>query len=313
MNQINEDTSQTTHSEPEQWHERGELVELLGYSLFVIDESPDQNAIDSALELPTIILLHGFPTSSWDWQPMWHLLAKDFRLIAVDMLGFGFSDKPSKHKYSIHGQADLIEALVKAKQLQQFHVLTHDYGDTVGQELLSRQLEGSGAGEWLSCCFLNGGLFPETHRALLTQKLLLSPIGSLLNRFTGYAKFCRNLSSVFGAQSKPSEEQLENFWWLINHNDGKHIFHNLITYIRDRLEHRERWVSAMQQSTIPLGLINGSVDPVSGKHMVARYQELNCRLDYLAELPEIGHYPQVEAPAEVMVHYQNFLQTLPKV
>jgi hypothetical protein len=47
--------------------------------------------------------------------------------------------------------------------------------------------------------------------------------------------------------------------------------------------------------------------------MVARYQELNCRLDYLAELPEIGHYPQVEAPAEVMVHYQNFLQTLPKV
>ena len=313
MNQINEDTSQTTHSEPEQWHERGELVELLGYSLFVIDESPDQNAIDSALELPTIILLHGFPTSSWDWQPIWHLLAKDFRLIAVDMLGFGFSDKPSKHKYSIHGQADLIEALVKAKQLQQFHVLTHDYGDTVGQELLSRQLEGSGAGEWLSCCFLNGGLFPETHRALLTQKLLLSPIGSLLNRFTGYAKFCRNFSSVFGAQSKPSEEQLENFWWLINHNDGKHIFHNLITYIRDRLEHRERWVSAMQQSTIPLGLINGSVDPVSGKHMVARYQELNCRLDYLAELPEIGHYPQVEAPEEVMVHYQNFLQTLPKV
>ena len=83
--------------------------------------------------------------------------------------------------------------------------------------------------------------------------------------------------------------------------------------MRDRLEHRERWVSAMQQSTIPLGLINGSVDPVSGKHMVARYQELNCRLDYLAELPEIGHYPQVEAPAEVMVHYQNFLQTLLKV
>ena len=80
--------------------------------------------------------------------------------------------------------------------------------------------------------------------------------------------------------------------------------------MRDRLEHRERWVSALQKSTIPLGLINGSVDPVSGDHMVARYKELNCRLDYLAELPLIGHYPQVEAPDEVRVHYENFLASL---
>ena len=313
MNRSTENTWQNDESGPEQWRERGELVKLLGHSLFVIDESPHQSAADKPLERPTILLLHGFPTSSWDWQPIWNSLVKDYRLIAVDMLGFGFSDKPNKYKYSIHGQADLVEALVKAKQLKQFHVLTHDYGDTVGQELLARQLEGSGAGEWLSCCFLNGGLFPETHRALLTQKLLLSPIGGLLNRLTGYAKFCRNFSSVFGAKSKPSEEELKNFWWLININNGKHIFHNLITYIRDRLEHRERWVSAMQQSTIPLALINGSVDPVSGKHMVARYQELNCRLDYLAQLPEIGHYPQVEAPAEVAAHYQTFLQQLPEV
>ena len=287
---------------PEQWRERGELLNLLGHSVFLIDEG------DPAL--PTILLIHGFPTSSWDWHPIWNVLLKDYRLIAVDMLGFGFSDKPSKHHYSIHGQADLIEAVVKTKQINSFHVLAHDYGDTVAQELLARQLNNNGAGQWLSCCFLNGGLFSETHRALLTQKLLLSPIGGLLNRLTGYAKFCRNFSSVFGPQSKPSEEELKNFWWLININNGKHVFHNLITYIRDRIEHRERWVSALQQSTIPLSLINGSVDPVSGEHMVARYKELNCRLDYLAELSEIGHYPQVEAPEKVTEHYRHFLQQL---
>ena len=287
---------------PEQWRERGELLNLLGHSVFLIDEG------DPAL--PTILLIHGFPTSSWDWHPIWNVLLKDYRLIAVDMLGFGFSDKPSKHHYSIHGQADLIEAVVKTKQINSFHVLAHDYGDTVAQELLARQLNNNGAGQWLSCCFLNGGLFPETHRALLTQKLLLSPIGGLLNRLTGYAKFCRNFSSVFGPQSKPSEEELKNFWWLININNGKYVFHNLITYIRDRSEHRERWVSALQQSTIPLSLINGSVDPVSGEHMVARYKELNCRLDYLAELSEIGHYPQVEAPEKVTEHYRHFLQQL---
>lgn len=80
--------------------------------------------------------------------------------------------------------------------------------------------------------------------------------------------------------------------------------------MRDRIEHRERWVSALRKSTIPLGLINGSVDPVSGDHMVARYKELNCRLDYLAELPLIGHYPQVEAPSSVLKHYETYLQSL---
>ena len=119
--------------------------------------------------------------------------------------------------------------------------------------------------------------------------------------------FCHNCSSVFGGDTQPSEQDLQNFWWLINFNNGKHLFHNLITYISDRIQHRERWVSALQASSIPLALINGSVDPVSGSHMVARYKELECRLDYCAELPTIGHYPQVEAPQDVLAHYLAFL------
>ena len=287
---------------PKQWQSRGQLKTLLGRSIFVVDEGTET--------LPTIVLLHGFPTASWDWVPIWQALSRNYRLIALDMLGFGLSEKPNHRNYTIHQQADIVEALIKDKQLKKFHVLAHDYGDTVAQELLARQVEGSGEGSWLSCCFLNGGLFPETHRALLTQKLLLSPLGKFVNRLTGFSKFSRNFSSVFGPQSKPTEQELLHFWWLINFNNGKHIFHNLITYMRDRLEHRDRWVNALQKSTAPLGLINGSVDPVSGAHMVARYKELECRLDYLAELPLIGHYPQVEAPAEVIKHYQEYLESL---
>ena len=88
------------------------------------------------------------------------------------------------------------------------------------------------------------------------------------------------------------------------------VAHNLITYMRDRRQYRQRWVTALQQSTLPLALINGSVDPVSGAHMVARYQALQCRLDYLAELPLIGHYPQVEAPDQVIEHYTKYLMAL---
>ncbi|MDG0968486.1 MAG: alpha/beta hydrolase [Porticoccaceae bacterium] len=291
-------------SQVQQWRQRGEILPLLGRSIFVIDEGSH--------DLPVIVLVHGFPTSSWDWYPIWDTLGENYRLIALDMLGFGFSEKPNNRDYSIHGQADIVEALVEVKGLNQFHVLAHDYGDTVAQELLARQTEHSSAGIWLSCCFLNGGLFPETHKALLTQKLLLSPVGKFVNRFTGYSKFRQNFSSVFGRDTKPTEQNLHDFWWLININDGKHLFHNLITYMSDRIKHRDRWVTALQTASMPLALINGSIDPVSGAHMVARYKTLSCRLDYCAELPLIGHYPQVEAPEGVMQHYITFIEDIIK-
>ncbi len=284
----------------EKWRSAGTLIPLCGRNIFVVDEGDKS--------LPVILLIHGFPTSSFDWQGIWDRLRESYRLVTLDMLGFGFSDKPNERTYTIHGQADIFEAAIKALGLTEYHVLAHDYGDTVAQELLARQLEGTGAGQWLSGCFLNGGLFPETHRALLTQKLLLSPLGPLINRFNGFSSFKKNFSHVFGPNTKPSELELEIFWSIINENDGKHLFHNLITYIRDRRQHRERWVEALQQSKVPLALINGSKDPVSGEHMVVRYQQLNCRLDYLGELSEIGHYPQVEAPEPVADHFMTFLQ-----
>lgn len=287
---------------PNDWKPRGHYREINGHQLFVVD---DGNA-----EQETILLIHGFPTSSWDWVPIWPALRERYRVVAMDMLGFGFSDKPSAHRYSIHEQADLVEGLVRSLGLTRFHVLAHDYGDTVAQELLARQNRGEGAGQWQSVCFLNGGLFPETHRALLTQKLLLSPLGALFNKLSNKKKFDAAFSRVFGPDTKPSAQELDDFWSLVTYNNGKHIFHNLITYMKDRKVHRERWVDALRQSCVPVALINGSVDPVSGAHMVARYQELGLPLNWLERLDTIGHYPQVEAPQAVAKSFLGFLDSV---
>lgn len=286
----------------EQWRERGHVTRLMGRKIFCVDSGE--------LDKPVIFLIHGFPTASWDWARVWPLLNESNRLVALDMLGFGFSDKPNPHEYSIMEQADLCEALVSERRLVQFHVLAHDYGDTVAQELLARQNEGSGVGTWLSVCFLNGGLFPETHRARLIQKLLLSPLGPIVNRFTTKRTFDKSFSAVFGPDTKPSPAELESFWTLINCNAGRHCFHNLIGFMSDRKKHRERWVGALRDSCVPIGLINGSLDPVSGAHMVARYREVVSRDDFIVELPRVGHYPQVEAPAAAAHAYFDFLRRL---
>jgi pimeloyl-ACP methyl ester carboxylesterase len=283
------------------WKELGNLISINDYDIFVCDTEVE--------EKETIILIHGFPTSSWDWKDIWALLEKDYRLIAVDMLGFGFSDKPNPHKYSISEQADIIEKIISDKKLISYHILAHDYGDTVTQEILSRKNRKTSA-RCESVCFLNGGLFPETHKALLIQKILLSKLGWLVNKLATQKQFNNSMIRVFGPTTKPSKSELDNFWFLINYNKGRHIFHNLISYMSDRKENRERWIFALKTSKIPIALINGSIDPVSGSHMIERYKQLIGDITWLKELKNIGHYPQIEAPEEVSEYYKFFLNNI---
>ncbi|VVO49496.1 Lipase 1 [Pseudomonas fluorescens] len=251
-----------------------------------------------------LLLIHGFPTASWDWHYLWQPLAQRYRMIACDMLGFGDSAKPLNHTYSLLEQADLQQALLAHLQIEQpVHVLAHDYGDSVAQELLARHYEDRI--EIASCAFLNGGLFPETHRPVLMQKLLLSPLGWMIGRAFTRDALVKSFRQIFGPQTRPSESEMDDFWSLVDSNRGPRIMHKLINYIPERRVQRDRWVAAMQRGEIPLRLIDGEVDPISGAHMVERYRELIPDADTV-QLPGIGHYPQTEAPVQVLKHYLEF-------
>jgi pimeloyl-ACP methyl ester carboxylesterase len=236
---------------------------------------------------------------------VWPALAQRFRVLAADMLGFGFSSKPRRHAYSIMEQADVIETVIAQHDVTRYHVLAHDYGDTVAQELLARD-NARLSRRIDSVCFLNGGLFPETHRPRLIQRLLISPLGPLLSRLLNRRTFARSMTAVFGPDTPPSASELGAFWTLISHENGHRLAHKLIHYMSERREHRERWLDALRNAQCPLALIDGAADPISGAHMVARYRELVGK-GYIAELPGIGHYPQVETPELVLEHYVRFL------
>ena len=79
--------------------------------------------------------------------------------------------------------------------------------------------------------------------------------------------------------------------------------------MEERRRHRERWVGALRDAAgrgIPVRLIDGTEDPVSGGHMVARYRELIPDPD-VVELAGVGHYPQTEAPDAVIDAARPFL------
>jgi len=289
---------------PNEWRNAGCHSELLGHKIFYRDTKEPK---------PCLVLLHGFPTSSWDWEPLWDDLRTHFRLIAPDFLGYGFSDRPTGHDYRIAEQAELTIQLLRKLGVTEFHILSHDYGDTVTQELLARQSDKTDDSLRIhSVCFLNGGLFPETHRPRLIQKLLLTPIGPILGRLYNRRKFGRSFSAVFGALTQPTDAELDDFWTIVSNNNGKLVLHRLMQYIPERVANRSRWVEAVTETPIPLRVVCGLDDPVSGAHMLVRYRELVANPD-IVELAGIGHYPQAEAPESVLNAFLQFHDALRRI
>jgi pimeloyl-ACP methyl ester carboxylesterase len=169
---------------------------------------------------------------------------------------------------------------------------------------LARQLGGAAdaAPRIARLCFLNGGLFPETHRARPIQRLLASPLGPWLVRTMRRSSFGRSLNAIFAPAHPLSEAQIDAYWALLRHEDGIGAIPSLLAYMAERRARRARWVGALQAGgtsdgagNVPLRLICGALDPVSGVHLAQRYRALVPDADVVL-LEDVGHYPQLEAP-----------------
>jgi pimeloyl-ACP methyl ester carboxylesterase len=257
----------------------------------------------------TLLCLHGFPTSSHDYHKIWDALAAGFRVVSYDLIGYGSSDKPGHLDYTTFLQADVLEALLRQQDISEVDILAHDFGNTITQELLAREAEGRLPFKLKSICLLNGALFPETHRPVLAQKILISPLGFLFGRLITDSRFRASLDSIFGAKTKPTKEEMDDFVAAFSFNGGRKIAHKLIRYMAERAKHRERWVPPLRDTKLPVRFINGLADPVSGAHLVKRFREVMPHQDII-ELPDIGHFPHFEVPERVTDLIAEFHRTV---
>jgi pimeloyl-ACP methyl ester carboxylesterase len=248
---------------------------------------------------PWLTLLHGFPTSSWDWAWVAPTLERRFRLLAPDFLGFGDSDKPTRHAYSIFEQADLVQALWRRFGVEETTLAGHDYGATVTQELLARGREGTLGADLRAVVLLNSGLYVELARPLLIQRLLASRIlGPLLARAVTERAFARSLSSVISPAHALGQEELRAQWEVVRRANGVAATPRLLRYMAERRENAVRWEGALEGRDVPLQLVWGMADPRSGAHIAehARNRVPGARIVALAD---VGHYPHLEAPDAV--------------
>ncbi len=326
--------------ELQHWIQSGRYHNFNGYSIFYKDSIGDAGSAKSKLEeivtLPVILIIHGYPSFSYDFQEQYTALsAQNYHVVAVDMLGFGLSDKPHDIDYTMGIEAKVMESVLKSvfdqralfralfnlpiEENIKYSILAHDLGDSVGQELIARQLDRTSSQSAVdsflfgihSVVLLNGGLFPDLHRKTTMQGLIESSLtGPLIQLLSTAGTMSKGLSAVFGPDTQPSAHTTQLYWDALSYKDGILIIHKLQQYISERRRNKERLVNAIVEGslTIKMCFINGPADPVSGRHMAVGMQELlseeRVKVVILGE--KIGHYPQLEDPVVVTNHVVDF-------
>lgn len=272
-----------------EWQRRGESTEFRGYSIHTFRQPG---------EGPLLLLLHGFPSSSYDWR----LLLdgeRERNVLAFDFLGFGLSEKPHRRRYSLLWQADLTEELVRRHgDGRPVFVLAHDMGTSVATELMARDLEGRLEMSLAGILLFNGSMVLERSSPTPAQRALRSRLGPLVARLSSERVFRQQLGSVFAAAHPLSEGEVADQWSLVCHNGGRTLGHRLISYMDEREEHAERWHGAIRDWRGELGLAWGLLDPVATVDVLAALRELRPGIP-VEELPELAHYPQLEDPTQI--------------
>jgi pimeloyl-ACP methyl ester carboxylesterase len=279
------------------WEAIGRHRELDGQRIFTIDAP----SIGPEVHAP-LLVLHGFPTSSFDYATVLDGLRAGRRVLLFDGLGYGLSAKPDQ-PYTLALQADLAVAFLAELGVTRLALLTHDFGDTVGGELLARRAEGAWPVEITRRVITNGSIYIEQAHLTNGQQLLLSLPDEKLSPEApvNAASLARSLRETYSpAASLPPDGSPDDLLPAtveqIMHDDGHLVLTRLIRYIEERRQNQARFTGAIEADPSPLHIVWGMDDPIAVPSMVDTL--LAARPDAtVVRLDGVGHYPMVEAPA----------------
>jgi pimeloyl-ACP methyl ester carboxylesterase len=104
-------------------------IDIDGHTIFYRESGPK--------DAPTIVLLHGYPSSSYSFRELIPRLAGRYHVIAPDHLGFGFSDAPpvDEFSYTFDALSKVTEALLARLNVERYALYLHDYGAPIGWRL----------------------------------------------------------------------------------------------------------------------------------------------------------------------------------
>jgi haloalkane dehalogenase len=255
---------------------------------------------------PAFVLLHGFPDNAHIYDDLIpHLVLAGRRVIAVDFLGFGSSDKHKEASYSFGQQLGDLEAVVNVLGADEIIPVGHDSGGPAAVNFALRHPE-----KTVATCLMNAfygdapglrvpefiELFANKNLCALTQHLLARP-----QQFAWLLGFQRDQMQI-GLTAAQKERYADFLGPIIDNNfrqqpSAGRAFAEMTSALTEELAANTARLLEFRRSDVPLLLIWGKFDPYL--HVsVAEYMRSQSRNAALHAL-EAGHWPQIDAPAEV--------------
>jgi pimeloyl-ACP methyl ester carboxylesterase len=279
-----------------EWEAGGTSRTLCGERVFTVDAP----SIGPERHEP-LLILHGFPSSSFDYAAVLDGLRAGRRVLLLDMLGYGLSAKPDR-AYSMGLQADMAAAFVAALGIDRLALLTHDMGDTVGGELLARRADRTWGVEVTRRVVTNGSIYIEQAHLTNGQQMLLGLPDAVLPPGVPIdaASITQSLRETFSPLTPAvpdgwPEDPVPAAAAQVVRDDGHLLLPRLIRYIEERRAHERRFTGAIETDPSPLHIVWGLDDPIAVPSMVDTL--LAARPDATAaRLEGVGHYPMMEAP-----------------
>jgi pimeloyl-ACP methyl ester carboxylesterase len=243
-----------------------------------------------------IVLVHGFAGSTYTWRKLIPLLADRYTVYALDLLGFGFSDKPVDGNYDLDSQGKLVINFMDALHIPHANLVGHSMGGVVvGYAALDAPAKVN------SLILVSPGFYGKGAPAFL--KYLFFPLDRIMAR-QFYTKKVRaqSLARSFYNKSLLSDE-LINAYLLPTKTPGAiEALERMMTTVTT-----QTYEGVAEHITQPTLIIWGAMDqanqPADGERLKGEIKKSS-----LVSIPSCGHYVQEEKPEELAEAIKDFLK-----
>ncbi|MHA1133294.1 MAG: alpha/beta fold hydrolase [Alphaproteobacteria bacterium] len=277
--------------------------ETPGFARLGPPDAPVKLFVEEKGEGSPLLLIHGFGASTFTWREIAPALARQHRVIAVDLKGFGQSDKPFDERYSVFDQAELLKQLIIDKDLRDLTLIGHSFGGGVAL-VLALDEDPQLKGRIKKLVLLDTIAYPQD--IPVAFKMLDMPVVSHVGvRMLPPAVQARlALRIAYLDNSKIDDDEVEMYAAPLRTAAGKHaIIHSARQIMPEDLEEISKRYASIELPTLIAWCDYDRVVPLDVGLKLRRTLP-NATLEII---DSCGHMPHEEQPEATLELIEDFL------
>ena len=282
--------------------EFADMVEAVKYQPVGSGDDAVKLAIHESGHGKPIVLLHGLGASSYTWHEIAPALAKTNRVIAIDLKGFGQSDKPLDTHYSIFDQAKLVDDFITRRKLHGVTLVGHSFGGGVALAVaLSQMDEGK---HQIDKLVLIDSIAYRQPLPFFFQLLRTPIVGELgMSLIPPEVQMAQALAVAYRHDEKVTADTVNHYASALHTEGGRHALFNTINSLDpDAADQISRRYHTLKTPALLLWCEHDKIVPLKfGKRLAFDLPDARFEV-----IEDCGHIPHEEQPEQTLRLIQSF-------